>query len=58
MTKTITIKVHNILNDKGEAQLIVCNEKEWAGMKRRHNFKKEVIVHKELASITIKIKTK
>lgn len=58
MTKTITLLVKDILYNTGKEETTVITPKEWAGRIRRKGYKKSIIIQKELASITIKIKRK
>ena len=58
MTSTITLIVKEITNDKGNTEITVLTPKQWAGRLRRKGYKKTIISKKDLATLTIKIKTK
>ena len=58
MTSTITLIVKEITNDKGNTEITVLTPKQWAGRLRRKGYKKTIISKRDLATLTIKIKTK
>jgi len=58
MTQSIKLQVKEITYDKGNTEICVLTPQQWAGRLRRKGYKKTILVKKELASITIKIKTK
>lgn len=58
MTKTITISVKDIVYTTGKTEILACSKQEWAGRLRRKGYKKSILTKKEVALLTIKIKTK
>lgn len=58
MTNTITLQVKEITYENGHTEIAVITPQQWAGRLRRKGYKKTILVKKQLASITIKIKTK
>lgn len=57
MIKTITFHVKQITTDKGMTTIEVLTPSQWAGKLRKKGYKKSILTKKELATLTIKIKT-
>lgn len=58
MTNTLTFHVKQIIYETGKDETIIVTPAQWAGRLRRKGYKKTIITKKELATLTIKIKTK
>lgn len=58
MVQTITIMVKEITYETGKSEIIATTPQQWSGRLRRKGYKKSILSKKELASLTIKIKTK
>lgn len=58
MTKTITILVQDIMYNTGDREVIAVTPQQWAGKLRTKGFKKKILQKQEVATLTIKIKTK
>ena len=58
MTQTITIQIKDIVYENGKTELAVVTPQQWAGRLRRKGYKKTILTQKEVALLTIKIKTK
>lgn len=58
MIQTITLQVKQIVYETGKDETIIVTPQQWAGRLRRKGYKKTIITNKQLAFITIKIKTK
>lgn len=58
MVQTINITVKEITYETGKSETIAITPQQWAGRLRRKGYKKSILSKKELASLTIKIKTK
>lgn len=57
MNQTITLHVKEIVYETGKTEIAVVTPQQWAGRLRRKGFKKSLVVKKNLATFTIKIKT-
>lgn len=58
MVQTISITVKEITYETGKSEVVALTPQQWAGRLRRKGYKKTILAKKELASLTIKIKTK
>lgn len=58
MTQTITITVKDIMYTNGNNEIVALTPQQWAGRLRRKGYKKTIITKKDVALLTIKIKTK
>lgn len=58
MTNTITLSVKEIVYENGNTIIEIVTPKQWAGRMRRKGYRKTIITKRELASLTIKVKTK
>lgn len=58
MTQTISITVKDIIYTSGKNEVIALTPQQWAGRLRRKGYKKSIITKKDLALLTIKIKTR
>lgn len=57
MTQTTTFHVKQITYETGNTEITILSPAQWAGRLRRKGYKKTIISKKELATLTIKIKT-
>lgn len=57
-TQTIKLTVKSILYENKDEEIAVLTPQQWAGRLRRKGYKKSIISKKDLATLTIKIKTK
>lgn len=58
MTQKLTFHVKEIVYENKNTETIVVTPQQWAGRMRRKGYKKSIIIKKELATISINIKTK
>lgn len=58
MTHNVNLTVKGIVYENGNTEIAVVTPIQWAGRLRKKGYKKSIITTSNLATLTIKIKTK
>lgn len=58
MIQNIKLVLKDIMYTDGKNEIVVVTPQQWAGRMRRRGYKKSILVKKDMATISINIKTK
>lgn len=58
MTHSVNLSVKGIVYETGNTEIAVVTPRQWAGRLRNKKYKKTIVTISNLATLTIKIKTK
>lgn len=58
MTQSVNLNVKGIVYETGTTEILVVTNRQWAARIRNKKFKQSIISQSNLATLTIKIKTK